>query len=566
MQYLSIPIGFILACFIIVIFTVTYSLFNNYVSNNAISQYKDVSSQVLFNYDTYFNSAIDFSNTIQEYFYNQKIDGKNETSISTYLTTISSPRSEYLNISLWDSNKATCLAHTNGYVSSPSASEKSWFINAKENKSLTNFTPVSETEGKYSFILSKLFTSNKGNDSTILKIEVDFTSMVDSVYKINLGEKGHITIYDKNYNFVYCTDAGVFDNETQILKNNVFGTSIISYNGSSFFLAQYSITNTSWRIGIFSNYEAINQTMFSFTLYLSLACTIALILLFIIIYLLAKKVSKPINKLSKMMLQVENANYLKVMSESAASGPKEVIILDKSFISMIQRIKSLMDNVITEQTNQRKAEFNALTNQINPHFLYNTLDSIVYLIDENDNEKASKMVMALAKFFRISISKGKEKIFVEDELEHVRNYCLIQKIRYEDRFNYEIEMEPDVSRYQIIKLILQPLVENSLVHGLRNKDEGGLVKIKAFKKDKFLQFTIWDNGFGLLPESLEILNAEIRDKTSYNGVGLKNIYQRLKIFYGNLADVIIESEPDEYCQITIKIPLIALEGKRYEEK
>jgi two-component system sensor histidine kinase YesM len=254
------------------------------------------------------------------------------------------------------------------------------------------------------------------------------------------------------------------------------------------------------------------------------------------------------------MDQVEKADYIN-FNAVTIKGSQETEDLARNFNMMMEKLKDLLQKYMDEQNEKRKAELEALQNQINPHFLYNTLDSIIYLIDTNDNKSAHDMVAALAKFFRISISKGQTIIPVENEVEHARNYLIIQKMRYKEMFNFGIKVNPECYKYSVIKLILQPVVENSITHGIKNKTDPGFIEIKGEIKDGFLVFSIFDNGFGMLPEKIQEIYDSFKDPNSHQGVGLKNVYQRLTICYGSRADVRISSELDEGTTVQLIIPL-----------
>jgi len=246
--------------------------------------------------------------------------------------------------------------------------------------------------------------------------------------------------------------------------------------------------------------------------------------------------------------------------ELIASG--EVEALTRRFNRMMRKIGELMDRVIDEQNAQRKSELKALQNQINPHFLYNTLDSIMWLIENNKNIEAGEMVVALARLFRIGISNDSEVIPVRDEIEHVRNYLLIQSIRYADSFDYEFDIDDATLDIKTMKLILQPIVENCIYHGLKNKIDKGHIRISAHIKDDCLMLSVSDNGYGMRQEvinkiyqSFEDGSTSQEDGTITSSVGLKNIYQRVMIYYSGNAGMKIESILDEGTTITITEPL-----------
>jgi two-component system sensor histidine kinase YesM len=254
------------------------------------------------------------------------------------------------------------------------------------------------------------------------------------------------------------------------------------------------------------------------------------------------------------MKKVEQSDYFR-MEEVELLASREVEALTKRFNRMMRKIGELMENVIAEQNAQRKSELKALQNQINPHFLYNTLDSILWMIENQRNSEAGQMVVALARLFRIGISNGNEVIPLREELEHVRNYLLIQSIRYADSFEYSFETEPAALDTDTMKLILQPIVENCIYHGLKNKIDKGRININVSLEEDCLVLKVSDNGYGMRQEKIDELYGSFEDGVASNSVGLKNIFQRVMIYYGGRAEMLIESELDEGTTITIKEPL-----------
>ena len=243
------------------------------------------------------------------------------------------------------------------------------------------------------------------------------------------------------------------------------------------------------------------------------------------------------------------------------TGTKEIYSLSKSYNEMTQEIKNLMKKVVEEQKNQRKSELKALQNQINPHFLYNTLDSIVWMIQEDQKEDAQNMIIALAKLFRISISRGNNIIPVKNEIEHVKNYLYIQSMRYKDAFTYKINVDEECYKYKVMKLILQPIVENSIYHGLKNRVDDGLIEIDGHMEGTNLILTITDNGYGISPEKIQDLYEKFNNPDLNDGVGLKNVYQRLRLYYGENSYLKIDSVEDEYTRIIISIPVEVMDDE-----
>lgn len=231
---------------------------------------------------------------------------------------------------------------------------------------------------------------------------------------------------------------------------------------------------------------------------------------------------------------------------------------------MAVRIKKLMREVIQEQKAKRKSELDSLQAQITPHFLYNTLDIVVWMIEENRKEDAAGMVTALARFLRISLSKGKNIITVADELEHARNYLMIQSLRAKDQFTYRIEKDPGTECFQVIKLIVQPIVENALYHGLEGMYGDGEIVIHAYTKDGDLYISVKDNGMGMSKEQAEALLDYTKElKTAKgNGIGVRNVHERIQLHFGKEYGVQIISEEDEGTEILLHLPAIMYGEKK----
>jgi two-component system sensor histidine kinase YesM len=236
-------------------------------------------------------------------------------------------------------------------------------------------------------------------------------------------------------------------------------------------------------------------------------------------------------------------------------GIYEVESLSNSFAHMVDMMQKLLLQIKDEETNLRKTELKALQSQINPHFLYNTLDSIQWMCEKGDNRRAIEMVSALAKLFRISISKGREFIPIEQELIHVENYLIIQSFRFKDKFEYHIEVEGDVSRLYCNKITFQPIVENAIIHGVGDLcDDDGEIYVRARVESDRVIFEIEDNGIGMSKEQCERLLAS--DAADNFGIGVKNVKDRLHIYFGNKAGLDIESEEDVGTKVTLFFPLL----------
>ena len=227
-----------------------------------------------------------------------------------------------------------------------------------------------------------------------------------------------------------------------------------------------------------------------------------------------------------------------------------------------------MNDIVAEHESKRKSEFDTLQSQINPHFLYNTLDIIVWMIENEQKQEAVKVVTALARFFRISLSKGRSIIPVRDELEHVRNYLTIQQKRFKNKFIYQIEAQEEVLSLASLKLMLQPLVENAIYHGMEFMDGDGEITVKVERNEDRLCFTIADNGLGMTKEQVEgLLTGETRSASKKgSGIGVKNVNERIRLYFGEDYGLEIFSEPDEGTAIQICLPAVPYEELSEKEQ
>lgn len=278
--------------------------------------------------------------------------------------------------------------------------------------------------------------------------------------------------------------------------------------------------------------------------------------MFIGTILTSRMITIPIKKLLKSMNRVQNGEFCEV---NIRSGSNEVGQLRDCYNMMIREIRALIQRVISEQRVKRKAELNVLQAQIKPHFLYNTLESINSLIVMDEKEAACDVVGALGNYYRLSLSKGKEIITIDEEIEMVKNYLKIQQVRYADLFSVHYKLDEQAGSYMILKLVLQPLVENALYHGIRAKGEFGTINIETRYMGDYIQITVEDDGIGMTEEDVRLIMDGNTDK-GRAGFGLRGTIERLRIFYGVDDCFRIESAKGCGTKISIFIPIKDVNG------
>ena len=307
----------------------------------------------------------------------------------------------------------------------------------------------------------------------------------------------------------------------------------------------------------------LNVKVHNFTLFCGVMLSFMIFMVAILIVMIVTDITRPIKELSKVTEQVAKGDF---STRAKVESQDEVAVLADSVNGMTESLEALVSKIKEDERKMRKADLRLLQEQINPHFLYNTLDTIVWLIEGNDSDKAVNMVMSLSEFFRLVLSKGKEYITIQEEELHIKSYLEIQQVRYRDILDYEIDIAPELYQYKILKLTLQPLVENSLYHGIKYKRAKGKIWIMGEmkrgelpEKDQIL-LCVQDNGVGMDEEELNRLREEISKpcKETEKGFGLANVNERIRMNFGMEYGMTIESEKGGGTKVSIVIPAVKL--------
>ena len=300
--------------------------------------------------------------------------------------------------------------------------------------------------------------------------------------------------------------------------------------------------------------DAFHQR-YQFMTNISLVSTLViLILLLLFSYYIPRSITQPIKRLSEVTNRVASGD-LSVHSDVVAGG--EVGVLSQSLNSMIDKINELLETVTTEQIRLRESELELLQSQINPHFLYNTLDTIVWLAESQDEKKVVAMVKSLSDFFRASLSKGKDIVTIKEELVHAGSYLQIQQVRYQDIMEYEIAVPEELYGYCIPKMTIQPLVENALYHGIKTKRGKSKITISGYTQDDSFVISVKDNGKGMDEQRLREVTESIVKKAPQTGqiYGLYNVNERIALKFGEEYGIRISSKIDEGTEVDIRLPL-----------
>lgn len=390
----------------------------------------------------------------------------------------------------------------------------------------------------------------------VLMMDINYTAFASLSDNLHLGTSGYAYLMDEagrliahpRLQLIY---AGLAAEDISKVGEQVVGVTRDVQAGRERVLMITTLNQTRWRmVGVAYIDEILKlQSTFVriFTLMLLSAAMLSLATATVMAYL----VTRPINHLEHKMRMVEEGDLNVAIT---VKGFREIRSVSSAFNHMIQRVRQLMEQIVQEQETKRLYELNALQAQINPHFLYNTLDSIIWMEERGRSREAITMVSALAKLFRISISKGRDMISVGEEIEHVRNYIIIQKMRFKDKFDYEINVQPEALQERTVKLILQPLVENAINHAIDELRSTPLhIFVEARVEGGCLLFTIRDDGVGLCEERLQTI---LTKSSGSSGIGIKNVHERIRLTFGKPYGLEIKSEEDVGTCVIIRLPRV----------
>lgn len=403
-------------------------------------------------------------------------------------------------------------------------------------------------------------TRNGNSMLGVLLVDMNYSSIEQLLEKANTDTSGEYVylmapdgeiIYHPKQNLIHMglyeennTEAAGYEDTT--VKEN--------FHGEKRLVTVKTISYTGWRLISVVPMKSFSMGMTGMRNLVVLLVALTVLAVVILNQMVSARISKPLRRLNDSVKEWEAGN---MNPDIYIGGSMEVEHLGKTLRSTVAQIRQLMDDIVVEQEEKRKSELDALQSQINPHFLYNTLDSIVWMITGERYDDAVFMITQLASLFRISLSKGKTVIKIEDEVKHARNYMNIQKIRYKNSFEVDFQIEEDILDGCIVKLVLQPLLENAIYYGMEFMDGEGEIHVRGYRKDKDVYLEVEDNGLGMPEEeAAELLNGKERPHKHGSGVGLVNVHSRLKLRFGEAYGLVIHSCPDEGMMVQIHIPYI----------
>lgn len=427
---------------------------------------------------------------------------------------------------------------------------------ARESEGAYMTAPHVETifEGYYPWVVTMTAPLEGGGEAAWVSLDISFSSISSYLKNVSIGQRGYCFLMDREGNIVYHPQqqllyAGLKSEDTEALAALADG----DYADDTVIYCLASVEGSDWRaVGVSYVDELVNRNVNDM---IRLSCLLAVVVLgaaLLTSWLLFRFLGRPLRGLASAMESFESdADHF---AYKPVGGTREVQELSDSFEHMVLRIQELMTTVREEEINLRKTELKALQAQINPHFLYNTLDSIAWMCEQGRNADAVRMVHALARLFRISISRGHELIPIAKEIEHAESYLQIQMYRYKNQFTYDFDVDPDCLGYYCNKITLQPIIENSINHGLDLMVDEGRIDVLVRQDGDDIVFSVRDNGVGMSEEQIEAIMQH--GPTDRTGIGIKNVNDRLKIYFGKSYGLHITSEPDVGTCVEIRMPKI----------
>lgn len=502
---------------------------------------------------------------VQDYLFDEKIDNEGRYRILNQLQTILDSRSDIRNVGIISKNGRMLINDGSKSVNQDlDLNTQEWYATALEKPNGPILTSshvqhIISGERPWVITLSRGIRdrSGSGEKEGVFFIDLNYSAISELCDQSTVGTKGYAFILDAKGNIVYHPQQQQLYNELQTenisLIMDTDEDTVLTGTGNDGKL--YSISRsekTGWTVVDCTNVkELLSKSRQAQSVYV-LTAIILVIVALLFSRFMARSITLPIQKLRDSMKKVQEGDFS--VSDVVVDSKNEIGSLTKSFDVMTHRIHELMEQNVHEQEEKRKSELKALQSQINPHFLYNTLDSIIWMAEGKKNEEVVLMTASLARLLRQSISNEDEVVPIANEVEYARGYLTIQKMRYKDKLEFQIEVDSSILYIPLIKLVLQPIIENAIYHGLKYKESKGLLIVKGFMKDGNAVLQVIDDGVGMDEETLAHIYDKHKVNYHSNGVGVYNVQKRLKLYYGEDYGITYTSELGKGTTATITIP------------
>jgi two-component system sensor histidine kinase YesM len=547
----------------------SYTITTRTVEENTNDYVFQLVTQINYDIEYYLRNIENTVNTlkstedVKEYFKLSDEEILMKETLSGRLNNFMVSRNDIVNIFLLRKD-GNIIANKGDYEFKPNVNYKNeeWYKNSiTTDKMIISDSHIQNILIKrYKWVVScgkRILDEETGEFLGVAVVDLNFNLINDMLNNLSLGEKGYMFIVDSEGNIIYhpqneLINSGIKDEDIDFILGSQDGyiSTIENDRTKNYIVAtsEYSgwkIVGTVYEDEV-NKYKFITKQIFSIMIGLSLALAILVSLI------ISRKFLHPIKDLLKGMNQFKNGNLDTIIQVKHGN---EIGELADEFNDMTVEIKKLVEENKKTENSKRKYELKALQSQINPHFLYNTLDSIVWMAEAGINEDVVEMTSSLSKLFRISINRGSEFITIAQELEHIESYLKIQKLRYGSKIDYDIKVQEELLQYSIIKIIIQPIVENAIYHGIKTMQGPGFINIEVKDVNNKICIIVEDNGVGMEEEKCKLLLEDNSvNETKKTGIGVRNVDQRIKLYYGEEYGIEIESEIFEGTIVTIWLP------------
>ncbi len=451
--------------------------------------------------------------------------------------------------------------------------EQSWFTSNEERMENFHFsTPhvqnmFESSNYRYYWVVSLSRSVDLNymgyNRRGILLVDMNYSAIEQMFSRVNEGGTGYVYLIDSEGEIIYhpkqkAIYTGLVEENNLAAANYDDGNYIENFNGNKRSIIVKTVGYTGWKIVSVVPMKDLAAPFNQLRAYMMIIITVTIFLIVFGNIFISKIVTDPIRRLEESLNYIDDGKFDE--EKIYIGGSHEIRHLGRTIKSLVAQMHKLMEERVKEQKEKRKSELNALQAQINPHFLYNTLDSVIWMIEAEKYPEAISMIKSLASLFRISLSKGNNIITIKDEITHARNYLAIQKVRYKNRFEANIDIDPAIENCITIKLIIQPLIENAIYHAVGEMEDDGQIDIKGYEKDGDVYIEVIDNGMGIPQDVLDnLLKEKSESHGKGSGIGLWNINQRINLYFKEDYGLSLYSELDEGTKAVIRLPKLTME-------
>lgn len=544
--YLSIMLFVMVALIGSFYFIKSSEVFHREVEDHTIHEI-DTSSKYIEQYVSNLKStsrSLSQSQAIKDF--SSQTTAENEAAIHEWLETMLKSHPDFVSIRLVTKDgRLITTGMEEEMVTSADMMAQKWYQDALVHSNVPIIQSIKNQNNQIVISISQEVKSNAGENLGVIRLDVDYHELEKYVKELSLGENGYAFVIQKDGTLIYHPDSEAFESvDKQMSVQEISNSPMDSMVSDDFFVHKSPIENSDWILVGVSSFSRFKEDSVKLLGIVSVVGVLSLLICMLGIFTLIRYQLLPVKKLGQVMRRVEEGD---TTIRAEQKGAQEFQVLAGTFNQMLERIETLMKEEKEQEALTRIYELKALTSQINPHFLYNTLDTIIWMAEFQDHQKVVDITKALSNYFRLSLNAGEEIVTLRQEIEHVRQYLFIQKERYGDKLEYTIFEPDDIPDIKLPKIVLQPLVENAIYHGIKESERPGKITITVSKRDTFIDICIADNGVGI--------KENTTSTKELGGVGIKNIKERLTLFFGEAFSMEIESESNAYTKVYLHLPL-----------